>query len=123
MTSYIEITRICEFCGKPFTAKTTVTRFCSLNCARKSYKKKLRENKIVEARNKLIHQNNNEKIINLKDREYFSVREASLLLGISKRTIYRLIKERIIIAANPSQRMTRIHRSELEKIFYPNRQT
>lgn len=46
MSSNIQIEQNCQFCGKRFMAKTTVTKFCSHECASRNYKKQKREEKI-----------------------------------------------------------------------------
>ena len=46
MSSNIRISKICQHCGQEFVAKTTVTKFCSDNCAKRNYKKRKREEKI-----------------------------------------------------------------------------
>jgi len=46
MSTNITVERICEYCGKIFLAKTTVTKYCSLNCNRRHYKQKIRNVKI-----------------------------------------------------------------------------
>lgn len=43
MSSHLRIKKICEHCGEVFIAQKTVTKFCSLTCARRNYK--LREKK------------------------------------------------------------------------------
>jgi len=46
MSSNIRIKKVCQHCGKLFIAKTTVTQFCSDDCAKKNYKKRQRGDKI-----------------------------------------------------------------------------
>jgi len=43
--SKLKIPKIYEQCGKPFEAKTVITRFCSNTCVNKSGKEKKREAK------------------------------------------------------------------------------
>ena len=38
MASNIKVQKICQQCGKEFTARTTVTRCCGDACAKKAYK-------------------------------------------------------------------------------------
>ncbi len=47
MSSNIKVERICEWCGKKFTAQTTVTRFCSKRCSEHSYKERMRQKKMA----------------------------------------------------------------------------
>ncbi len=116
MSSNIRVQRVCEYCGKQFTAKTTVTRFCSDNCAKRAYKVRLTENKIIQS-NKETRTLINLPIEEIKGKEFLSVRDASILLGCSIRSIYRLIENGTIKAINLGERMTRIKRSELNSLI------
>ena len=42
----MEVRRICQWCGKPFIAQKTTTRFCSPECAKRSYKHRIKERKM-----------------------------------------------------------------------------
>lgn len=90
MSSNMKITRICEFCKNEFTAQTTKTRYCSHKCSSNAYKARTRESKIAES-NKLTEIAKNPNLEIVKTRDFISVKQASLLYGISKRTIYRII--------------------------------
>lgn len=50
-------------------------------------------------------------------RDYISVQEAVAIFGISKDTIYRLIRKGKISAINIGERLTRISKSKLEEMF------
>ena len=43
MSSNIHIPKTCQFCGKAFIARTTVTKYCGNSCAKKAYKKRKRD--------------------------------------------------------------------------------
>lgn len=116
MSSNIEVTRICQFCEKEFIAKTTKTKFCSLQCGSRAYKKRTRQQKIVNSDIETITLKS-KPLLELKDKEFLTVKEVSLLLGFSTMTIYRLINENKISAYNFSQRMTVIKRSEIDALF------
>ena len=116
MSSNIKVQRICQYCGEEFTAKTTVTKYCSDNCAKRAYKAKKKEEKI-EISNKETVRIKVKPIEELKAKEFLSVKDAALLLGCSVRTVYRLIDNETIKAVNLSERMTRIKRSELNNIL------
>ena len=49
MSSNIRLEKMCHFCGVKYIAKTTVTQFCSDNCAKRAYKVRLREKKVQDA--------------------------------------------------------------------------
>jgi excisionase family DNA binding protein len=117
MSSNIKVQRICQYCGKEFTARTTVTQYCSDNCAKRAYKARQRESKIEESiieTNKLRTRD----IEDLKAKEFLTVREAATLLSCSVRSIYYYIENGTIKAGNPSKRMTRIRRSEIDRLFF-----
>lgn len=116
MTSNIEVQRICEFCSNEFTARTTVTRFCSHNCSRKSHKAKVKAAKI-ERSNRETFKMKTWHIDELQAKDFLNVREVAVLLGCSSRTVYRLIDKGIIKGVNLSERLIRVKRSELNRIL------
>lgn len=116
MSSNIEIQRICEHCGNEFTARTTRTKYCSHKCNSRAYKAKQKQGKIqmsIAETQKVVAL----PMEQLKAKEILSVNETAILLGCSKRTAYRLIENGTIKAVNLSERMTRVKRSELDKIL------
>ena len=116
MSSNIKVQRICTHCGEQFTARTTVTKYCGIKCARRAYKAKAREKKI-EASNTETRKIILAPITEVQLKDYLTVKDVSVLLGCSTNTVYRLIDNEIIKAINLSKRMTRIKRSELDKIL------
>ncbi|NOZ35652.1 MAG: helix-turn-helix domain-containing protein [Chlorobi bacterium] len=116
MSSNIKIKRVCVYCNKEFTARTTKTKYCSLDCNRKDYKKRMKEKKI-QASNKETSLKINKPLFDIQEKEFLNVKEASILLGCSVRTMYRLIEKGQIKSVNLGQRITRIKRSELNKLF------
>ncbi len=91
MTSRIRITRICQFCGNDFIAKTTTTKYCGDRCAKRAYK----ERKKIEA----INASNEETIkqielpiVTIQAKEFLSIAETMKLLNVSRTTIWRMIK-------------------------------
>ena len=118
MSSNIRVQRICQHCEQEFTAKTTVTKYCSGSCSKRAYK----ANKRLE---KINHSNiETQKIVlqpleQLKAKEFLTVKEVSQLLGVSIRSAYNLIEKGTIKSVNMGQRMTRVSRSEINKMFKP----
>jgi excisionase family DNA binding protein len=53
------------------------------------------------------------------NRPYISIAEAVLLFGISRDTIYRLVRLSKISAVNMGERLTRISRAHIETMFTP----
>ncbi|WP_420151916.1 helix-turn-helix domain-containing protein, partial [Siphonobacter sp.] len=116
MSSNIEVQKVCEHCGKVFTARTTKTRYCSHTCNSKAYKAGVRVQKIQLT----VNQPKKESGLNLEDikaKEFMTVKDAAKLLNSSVRTIYRLIDEGTLKATNLGERKTTIKRSEIDKLF------
>ena len=116
MSSNIEIERICQHCNKDFIAKTTVTRYCSDDCAKKAYKARKRAEKIgvSVAETQQIRQ---KPIEDLKAREFLTVKNVAQLLNCSVRSVYCYIESGKINATNIGERLTRVKRSEIDKLF------
>ena len=116
MSSKIEVQRICQHCGNEFTARTTVTQYCSNTCSKRAYKARLKVSKI-EASNKQTQRIKNQPIEELKAKEFLTVREVARLLNCSVRSAYYYIENGTIKAVNLGQRITRVKRSEIDKLF------
>lgn len=118
MSSNIRVTRICEMCKNPFVAKTTRTRFCSIKCNGASNKSIIKNLKIEKSSvDKLSYDDG---INNFKNKDFLTVKEASKLLNISSKTIYRLIDDRKLNAINFSVRKTLIRRKDIDLCFEVN---
>jgi len=116
MSSNIRITRVCLFCGVDFEAKTTVTLYCSITCNRKHYKLRVKQEKIgiSDLQTKTTK---NKATLELREREFLTVKDASTLLHCNKQTIYNMIKSGKLLAANLQVKKTLIKRSEIDKFF------
>jgi excisionase family DNA binding protein len=116
MSSNITVNKICEHCGKVFTAKTTVTRFCSSKCNSRNYKQKVRNEKLgiakQEVRQAISHQ-----LEELTSLEFLSVKAAAKLLGASDKIVYTMIKSGRLKATNLSVRKTVINRADIDGLF------
>jgi excisionase family DNA binding protein len=121
MSSNIKVSRICQFCGGEFEAKTTVTKFCTHLCAQRSYKAGLR-NKKIEKSDKEVRSLKEPQHELLKTKEFLSVRDAATILNSSRQTIYTLINTGRIKASNIKIKKTLIMRSEIDKLFRPELQ-
>ena len=116
MSSNIEVQRICEHCNKEFTARTTVTRFCSMKCTRVFGKQKIRNSKI-ELSNAETQRIKSKPIEELKAKEFLSVTQVSILIGCSRQNVYKLITAGKLNATNILEKKTIIKRSDLDKLF------
>ena len=116
MSTNIKIQRICLHCGNEFTARTTTTKYCSHKCNSSHYKQKVKGAKIEQS-NTETQKKKTGSIDVVKAKEYLSVRDVSVLLGCSLRTAYRLVNNGTIKCINLAERMTRIKKSELDKVL------
>lgn len=116
MSSNIRIQRICQQCGKEFTAKTTVTQYCGDTCAKRGYKARMRAAKIA-ASNEATRQVKLKPVEDLKAKEFLTIRDTALLINCSRQTVYNLIKGNILPAVQLSARKTIIKRTDIDKLF------
>lgn len=117
MSSNIRIKKNCQLCNSSFIAKTTVTKYCSDECAKIAYKARKRAEKINSTKAGKKTQSKSSTLSDIQQKDYLSVIEASLLLGCSSKTIYRMIDSKKINAINLGERMTRIERVEIDTLF------
>ena len=95
MSSNISVLKICELCKNEFIARTTVTKCCSDNCAKRLYKLKLKITKVehvelkkeIKQTPKAVITEDQIKVIN--NNQYLTLREAAFMLNISPLTIPR----------------------------------
>jgi predicted DNA-binding transcriptional regulator AlpA len=116
MSSNIKIQRICQHCGNEFTARTTVTRFCSMKCTKAFNRQKQRAGK-VEQSNKETQRIKSQPIEELKAKEFLSVTQVSKLIGCSRQNVYNLINTGKLNATNILLKKTIVKRSDLDKLF------
>ena len=122
MSSNIRVTKICEHCHELFEAKTTVTRYCSHTCNRRAYKKRKREEKLKQA----VKQTQVQKTVRLPgpdvdlgvlhQKAFLNVGEAALLIGISRRTLYRLLESGTLPKRKLGTR-TIIRRADIDELM------
>lgn len=112
--SKVPIKKVCEHCQKVFYAYKRTTRFCCSKCNERHYKETIRLRMVQETERKT-----NEKIKLKQDRgdihskEYLTVTQSSELLGISRWTLYRLIKQEAIKASRITGRTSLISRESI----------
>jgi len=116
MSSNLHIKRICQYCTKEFTARTTVTKYCSHKCNSAAYKSKKRDEK-VEQSNKEVFNIKTEPIERVNAKEFLTVKNVAVLLNCSVRTVYRLIEQGDIKAVNLSQRKILVRRPDIDSLF------
>jgi excisionase family DNA binding protein len=121
----MKVRKICEHCGLEFIAQTTVTRYCSKTCNSRAYKVNVRELrvKLTEATQEIPSQSTSKpkedptSYFELKTLDYLTVMEAAILLKCDKRTVYRMVKNGSIPAANLSIRKIRLLKKDIDTLF------
>lgn len=118
MSSNLTFKKKCEFCGTEFEAKTLYTRYCSHTCNSRHYKALKRQEKIAQVLDEPVTTKEDVKTFDnsLSQKEFLSVDETASLIGASRRTIYRIIKNGQLKVAKIGSR-TIIKRSEIDKLF------
>ncbi len=114
MSSNITVTRVCQHCGREFTARKTTTRYCTHHCARRAYKARIRGQKI-EARDR---ETARAKLpAGLAERHYLSVAQAATLTGLSRWTIARMINRGQLPKGKAGSR-TILRRADLDRALF-----
>jgi len=116
MSSNIQIQRICQHCGSEFTARTTVTKYCSDNCAKRAYKARKRNEKVLQS-NTETNKARTRPIEDLKSLEFLTVTQVSKLIGCSRQNVYKLINSGKLKATNILEKKTIVTRADLDELF------
>ena len=112
MAGKFEYKKVCQFCGKAFTAYQSTTKYCCASCANRAYKADLKA-KQQQADSAEIRERNRQKLLS---QEFLSISSAAVLLSISRPTLYKMIANSEIQAIRISERIVRIKRTDLEQI-------
>ena len=105
-----QIKRKCQICGAEFIAKTIESVYCSPKCSKIAWRRKKAEEKVQMKLDAIV-----ESIP--VDKDLITVPEAYALFGISKESLYRLIRKGIVPSVNTGIRQIRVSRAELEKLY------
>jgi len=116
MSSNIQVQRICQHCGTEFTARTTVTKYCSHRCGSLANKVKKRAEKVQKS-NTETKQVKTKPIEELKAKEFLTVTDVSKLIGCSRQNVYKLINTGKLKATNILEKKTIVRRCDLDKLF------
>ena len=119
-TSSIRIKKICQWCGAEFEAQKVSTKYCSHRCANLAYKQATREKRVkqIEAETHFIKSEKPKE--NIKDREYLSIAQASVLLGLSLQAVYKMIYAGHLVAYKLSSRLSFVKREDIDKMLNAN---
>lgn len=121
MKRTLNVMKTCQCCGRTFAAKTTVTRYCSIQCRNKAYYRNLKEAGqkkpgAVSASRKpkpVIP----EPAVVPAGREYMKVAEAAALLGVCKQTVYNMGMAGKLEILRLTSRLSLVRRSGIEAMF------
>lgn len=120
MSTNIRVPKICQHCGSEFIAKTLTTKFCSHLCNSRDYKARAKEKKLANYEEKVKVAESESKITTAKpalnEQEYFSISDAAVFIGVSKRTIERLIATNQIQVTRLNRRVI-IPKRNISKLF------
>lgn len=119
MSSNIIVKRICDYCKNAFDAKTTKTKYCSHICNSRGYKLNQKLKKIETSDTETKSKASNY-VMDVNSKDFLTVNEASKLLNMSTKTVYRLIEQNELNAFNFSVRKTLIRRKDIESYFDNN---
>ncbi|MEX2335702.1 MAG: helix-turn-helix domain-containing protein [Fulvivirga sp.] len=112
MSSNIRIEKTCLYCGEIFIARTTVTKYCSDDCAKRAYKKRKRQEQLQNIDTSPTPEHST------RSKDFLSIEDTCKLLGTSRWTIYRMIDRKQLNAAKFGRR-TIIKRTDIENLFTP----
>src|SRR5690606_40130255 len=110
MSSKIEILKKCIYCQQEYIAKTLVTKYCSHRCNQRHYKEVKRQEKMQQY--KIVVPIKEER--NCSE-DFLTITKSAAFLGVSDRTIFRLIARGIIKAVRKGKKV-QIPKNELFKI-------
>lgn len=113
--SKYKIVRKCPVCGEEFFARTLESWYCSPKCSKVAWKRKHDEEKRQLELDSIA-----KSIPNYRD--YITITEAYALFGISRDSIYRLIKLNRISSIKRKGAKIKVCKTELMKL-YPLRQS
>jgi predicted DNA-binding transcriptional regulator AlpA len=116
MSSNIRIKRVCAQCHQDFVARTTVTKFCSLDCNRRYYKTVSKSEKINQSELETTKFKQTIRLMEV-EKDFLSVAETAVMLGCSKAAIYKMIKFQRLKSVNFLENMIRIRRQDIFEKF------
>lgn len=108
------ILKICEYCGKSFYASKSTTRYCSKQCNSYAYKAAKREEKVKMAET-MSHRKASEKSMSeILMKEYLTIQEVAILLGLSRQTIYNMVYSGKLRASKITSRLSLIRKRDID---------
>jgi len=109
----MSIQKICEWCGKPFIAPKSTTKYCSKGCKDKAITV---SKQIILTECEQTKSSNFVKSTSPTRKEFLSPKDLAQLLGVSRTTIYRYIQDGLIpVLQLPGK--TLVRRRDLDALF------
>lgn len=116
MSSNLYLQRICQHCNTEFTARTTVTKYCSHRCGSLAGKAKKRAEKVQKS---IVETQTlkSQPIEELKLKEFLTVTDVAKLINCSRQNVYKLINNGKLRATNILEKKTIVRRCDLDHLF------
>lgn len=109
-----KILRVCEYCGKSFYALKSTTRYCSKQCNSYAYKAARRKEKIKVAETMSQRKASEKSMSEILAKEYLTIQEVAILLGLSKQTIYNMVYSGKLRASKITSRLSFIRKRDVD---------
>lgn len=109
-----KVLRVCEYCGKSFYALKSTTRYCSKQCNSYAYKAARRKEKIKVAETMSQRKASEKSMSEILAKEYLTIREVAILLGLSKQTIYNMVYSGKLRASKITSRLSFIRKRDID---------
>lgn len=104
--------KICQHCGREFTAYSSVASYCSTRCANLADKLRKRNERLKETSLEVRETQR----LALLDKNYLTLSDAARLLQLSRNTLYKIIRANDIKLLRLTNRTIRIAREDIEKV-------
>lgn len=109
-----KILRVCEYCGKSFYALKSTTRYCSKQCNSYAYKAARRKEKVKVAATMSQRKASEKSMSEILAKEYLTIQEVAILLGLSKQTIYNMVYSGKLRASKITSRLSFIRKRDVD---------
>jgi excisionase family DNA binding protein len=119
MSSNLNYLKQCLFCLDYFEAKTLYTKYCTHKCNSRHYKQLAREKKINAVQADTKKQASDVpflRLVEIQQKVFLTITEAALFVGVSTRTIERMIASSTISVSRFNRRVL-IKRQDLEQFM------
>lgn len=112
-----KILKVCEYCGKSFYAQKSTTRYCSKQCNSYAYKAARRKEKVKMAETMSQRKASEKSMSEILVKEYLTIQEVAILLGLSKQTIYNMVYSGKLRASKITSRLSFIRKRDIDYLI------